>query len=179
MKFAVAAVAGVLVLAGCGGKEAPQATQTTTVTAPATTPAETPSETPTASVTPTPKAQDAGQIAAKMKAGVSAKSVKVWTEDNDPNELLGRPGQYTSAATLYDKSLPCTDPGVDCGATIEVFATADEAKKRAAYIASVRTGGILGTEYHTLIGSTLLRVTGELPPKTNRKYAAAFKAAMG
>ncbi|MEU4190406.1 hypothetical protein AB0E69_00755 [Kribbella sp. NPDC026611] len=111
-----------------------------------------------------------------MKAAVNAKAVKVWTAENDPNKLLGRPGQYTSSATLIDKSLPCHDPGVDCGATIEVFATAAETTKRAAYIASLRTGGMLGTEYHTIVGSTLLRVTGELTPKVNAKYAAAFKA---
>jgi hypothetical protein len=179
-KFAIA-VAALVMLTGCGGSkeepaDSPKPVQTTqaTTSAPATTPATTPAPTPTK-----PAVLNAGQLAQKMKASVSAKSVKVWTEDNDPNKLLGRPGGYTSAATLIDKSLsPCSDPGVDCGASIEVFATPEEANKRAEYLKSIRTGGILGTEYHTVVGSTLLRVTGELTPKTNTKYAAAFKAAM-
>jgi hypothetical protein len=180
-KFAVA-VAALVMLTGCGGSKeenpAPQAGQTTQATKSAETTTSAPASTPVA--TPTkPAVLNAGQLATKMKASVSAKSVKVWTEENDPNKLLGRPNGYTSAATLIDKSLsPCSDPGVDCGAPIEVFATPDEANKRAEYLKSIRTGGILGTEYHTVIGSTLLRVTGELPPKTNTKYAAAFKAAM-
>jgi hypothetical protein len=168
MKKIAVAAAALVMLTGCGGSKetpTPNAVQTTQQ-APATTPTE------------NAGSQNAGQLATKMKTAVAAKSVKVWTEDNDPNKLLGRPGGYTSAATLIDKSLPCTDPGVDCGASIEVFATPEEATKRAEYIKSLRTGGMLGTEYHTLIGSTLLRVTGELPPKTNTKYAAAFKAAM-
>ena len=43
------------------------------------------------------------------------------TEDNDPNDLIGRPSGYTDAAVVYDSEAECTELGVDCGATIEIW----------------------------------------------------------
>jgi len=107
----------------------------------------------------------------------------VWTAETDPNKLLGRPGSYTSAATVIDTRVDCdepAEPGIDCGARVEVFATAGAAKKRSDYIQGIlEGGGVLGTEYHTLAGGTLLRVTGELTPKQAAVYAAKFKAVSG
>lgn len=117
----------------------------------------------------------AGELAAAIGLG----EVTVWTAATDENNLLGRPGGYTSAATIVDKRIPCTDPATDCGATIEVFATADQALARSQYIQSILSGGgILGTEYHTLVGPALLRVTGTLTPDQAKVYADKFRAAV-
>lgn len=105
--------------------------------------------------------------------------VTVWTAATDKNQLLGRPGGYTTAATITDKRVSCTpDPDTSCGATVEVYPTEGEALARSQYIQSVLSGGgLLGTEYHTIQGSALLRVTGQLTPEQAKVYADKFKAA--
>lgn len=139
----------VLTLAACGGK------------------------TPVANTAPEP--QTAGQIATTMAAG----KVTVWTAETDPNRLLGRPGGYTSAATIVDSRLTCTEVATDCGATVEVYPTAAEAQARSEYIQSILGGGgVLGTEYHYFEGTALLRVTGELTPDQAKVYATKFQAAV-
>jgi hypothetical protein len=121
----------------------------------------------------------AAQIVQAMRPTIpQVTKVTVWTETTDANQLLGRPNQYTSAASLADKRAPAGETGVDAGATVEVFATLDDAQQRADYIAAIKQGGLMGTEYHTIAGTALLRVTGTLTPTASRVYAAAFTAAV-
>jgi hypothetical protein len=122
---------------------------------------------------------DAHTLAVKVKAGVSSVAkTQDLTEKTDGNKLLGRPGGFTSSTVLFDTNGHCVDgPGVDCGGSIEVFASHDEAKKRAAYIQSL-TGADspLGSEYDYVDGNAVLRVSGDLPPSVAKKYEAAFKS---
>lgn len=129
------------------------------------------SHTPVAQTAPMVQ-KTAGDIAKAMDIG----AVTVWTAATDGNQLLGRPGGYTSAATIVDSHLACTDPSTDCGATVEVFDTSDQAHARSQYIQSL-LGGMLGTEYHYFSGSALLRVTGHLTPDQAMAYDTAFEAA--
>lgn len=103
----------------------------------------------------------------------------VITENNDPNNLIGRPNGYASAAVLYDPDAKPTDrkPGVDQGATIEVFPTAADAQQRSRYIQKIldNGGGFLGTEYHYPSGAALLRVSGTLKPSVAKSYEKAWK----
>ncbi|WP_307103290.1 hypothetical protein [Arthrobacter globiformis] len=94
----------------------------------------------------------------------------------DSNKLLGRPGQYTSAAWIADSGATPGETGVDGGATVEVFETAADAKTRSEYILGVlkEMGPAFGTEWHHLKGTTLLRVSGKLSPSVNTQYKAAF-----
>lgn len=150
MRKTVVILLAVLALAGCGGK------------------------TPVAQTGPEPAQHTAGELANAMSLG----TVMVWTADTDPNKLLGRTGGYTSAATIADERITCTEPATDCGATIEVYPTADEALARSQYIQSILSGGgILGTEYHYFEGAALLRVTGQLTPDQAKVYAAQFQVA--
>ncbi|MCC3279935.1 hypothetical protein LJ754_12320 [Arthrobacter sp. zg-Y40] len=98
------------------------------------------------------------------------------TEANDSNGLIGRPGQYTSAAWIADTSADPAQTGVDGGAVVEVFATEADAQTRAAYIQDVlkSMGPAFGTEYHYLKGSVLLRVSGKLMPSQASLYEQAF-----
>lgn len=175
-----AAITGItaLALAGCGNgsrfASEPAATDSPrpTITITATPEAE-------ATATATPKGKTAAEIARTLKARIpSIKGVTVWTAELDPNHLLGRPGGYVSAATVTDKRVVCSDPlpGADCGASVETFRTAAEAKARSAYIQGVlkASGGLLGTEYDTVRGTVLLRVTGRLTPKQAKAYASAL-----
>lgn len=98
------------------------------------------------------------------------------TEDNDPNNLIGRPNGYVAATVLVDSRLPrCTDPGADCGAMIEQWPDQAAAQKRSDYVqAMLESMPMLGQEWNTVNGGLLLRVTGELKPSDAKAYEAAF-----
>lgn len=157
-------------LTACGGGNGPE--QAAAPAPPSTVP--TSSASAPAPVVPE-KAKDAATIAAALDAG----KPRVWTAEDDPNKLLGRPGSYTSAASVRDKNADCdaSDSGVACGASVEVFGSPSDAATRSSYIQGVLKGGGLGTEYHTVVGAALLRVTGDLTPKQAAAYAEKFKAA--
>lgn len=102
------------------------------------------------------------------------------TEDNDSNNLLGRPGGYTAAVVLVDpRSTGVCDlakPGADCGATVEQWPDHDAAQKRADYIKQIRGAApVLGTEWTIVKDNLVLRVTGDLTPSVEKAYEAAFK----
>ncbi|MDQ0865598.1 hypothetical protein QF036_003179 [Arthrobacter globiformis] len=122
-------------------------------------------------------ATDATSIATALKPKVpSVTKITTVTEALDSNKLLGRPGQYTSAAWIADSGATPGETGVDGGATVEVFETAADAKTRSEYILGVlkEMGPAFGTEWHHLKGTTLLRVSGKLSPSVNTQYKAAF-----
>lgn len=115
--------------------------------------------------------------ASQLKGKVSSitKTVKI-TEDNDPNDDIGRPGKYQQAVSIYDSRAKCDSKlDVSCGAKVEVYADADSAKTRKEYLEAVfKDAPILGSEYDYLDGATLLRVTGQLKPSEAKEYEAAF-----
>jgi hypothetical protein len=118
----------------------------------------------------------ARKAADALKDRVSAiRKVVTLTKRNDVNHLLGKKNGYSSAAVLYDKRASCSGgPGVDCGATIEKFSSTAKAKARARHIRKLlRQYSFLGTEYDTVHGHFLLRVTGDL----SHSRAAAYKKA--
>jgi hypothetical protein len=120
--------------------------------------------------------RSAKQHATVIKAAVSTVTRIIQiTEDNDPNDKIGRPNGYTDASVLYDRTITCTELGVDCGATIEIWPTADDANARAAYIQEILKGApTLGAEYDYLNGSALLRDAGGIKPSKAKAYGAAF-----
>lgn len=162
-------IAAVALLAGCAsvaGSDTPVGSATVVVS-------ESPEPEP---VEPELVVLEAGALAEALAASVeSATGLEAYTEDTDPNELLGRPGQYVSAASIDDEGAG-GESGVDRGATIEVFASEDEARDRSEYILGIlkEAGPALGTEWHHLAGPALLRVSGSLKPSVNDTYAAAW-----
>lgn len=117
-------------------------------------------------------AQHAGDVS---KVDAVTKVVKI-TEANDPNDLIGRPNGYSAATVYHDERLKCSKPTeVECGAKLEVFDSADAAQKRSDYIQGIlEDAPMLGSEYHYLAGSSLLRVSGDLKPSQAKEYEAAF-----
>lgn len=164
----------VLTLAACSS---PGPDKTNPAAVPSSAPASSATSTAPAVTPPTQaRVEDATSAATTIKAQVSSvvKVVSI-TENNDPNNLIGRPNGYTSAAVLYEKSVTCSELGASCGATLEVWASESQAKARAAYIQKSLTDmPVLGTEYDYIRGSALLRVSGEVKPSVARKYNAAF-----
>jgi serine/threonine protein kinase, bacterial len=98
------------------------------------------------------------------------------TEDNDVNNLIGRPNGYAAATVLVDSRAQCPSdgPGVDCGATIEQWPSTEAAQKRADYIQAIGKSLPTMSEWTTVKGNLLLRVTGKLKPSAAETYKAAF-----
>ena len=169
-KGAIVAVvfASILMLSGCGGGTAlPNATATPRATATPTTP-------------------HAGQSADQIVAGLKAKELPIgdvftYTAANDPNNLLGRPGQYVSKDNFRDTRISSTDTGTDIsvsdGGAVETFANPTDAQKRFAYLQSISTSGnALFAEYEYLDGDVILRISSQLTPDQAQAYATALKA---
>ena len=134
-------------------------------------------ETPGVSTDPRSAEEVFTDLAESVK---SAKLVKVYTEDDDPNRLLGRPTGYTSKIAFSDsriskKDIEYTDSdAIERGGSIEVYSDADGAKQRAEYIQAIGKSSGLANEYAYLKGSILVRVTGNLPPSKAKDYQAAL-----
>lgn len=117
----------------------------------------------------------AAEILGSMKsAGVPMKAVQDFTEETDPNHLLGRPDQYTSKAEFKDPRYPHADT-----ISVEVFSNPEDAKVRHDYIATVTKGVAFLVQYQYLDGPALLRAPHAILPKDAKKYEVAFHAAMG
>src|SRR5690606_9023224 len=109
----------------------------------------------------------------------SASGFTEYTEDNDPNDLIGRPRQYISAASISDDGAD-GDSGADAGAVIEVFASEADAQARSEYIpASLKDSPMLGFAGHRLAGVALVRVSGARKPSGNDGYAEAWASIVG
>jgi hypothetical protein len=111
----------------------------------------------------------------------TASLVKVYTAEDDPNSLLGRPNGYASKTAFADSRVPASKSAgkeadaLERGGSVEVYSTPEDAKSRSAYIqAALKNVGFLGTEYHFLRGGALVRVTGNLTPA----QAAVYKEAL-
>lgn len=170
---AAATVAAVLTLSACGSGETTSPSQDSSSTRqPAVTQA----------VEPQPaEPTTATEVAEAIKAEITEISkVVTITEDNDPNDKIGRPGGYVDGAVLFDsRAEPLDeDPGVDQGAFLEVWPDGAAASDRSEYIQTVleEAGGVLGTEYHYLQDRFLLRVSGVIKPSQAEAYETAFNA---
>lgn len=103
----------------------------------------------------------------------------VITEDNDANDIIGRVNGYVAATVLVDsritKGCDIGKPGIACGAGIEQWPDEAAAQQRANYIKTLLSSApVLGTEYQTVRGNLLLRVSGKLKPSAADAYQAAF-----
>lgn len=94
-------------------------------------------------------------------AGLAIDNVEVSTTENDKNELLGRPNQYTSKINFDNGS-------------IEVFEKKEDAESRKEYIDSIGKKMSALSEYSYIKGSTLLRIKHEIIPDEASKYETAF-----
>ncbi len=123
----------------------------------------------------------ASDLADRLKTSIPevVKMIEI-TEDNDPNNLIGRPNGYTTAFVIEDSRVGCPESpdgsiGVDCGAMVEQWPDHASAQARADYIQRVLKGApMLGQEYDTVRGDVLLRVSGDLKPSEAERYKEVF-----
>jgi hypothetical protein len=128
----------------------------------------------------------ADQVAAKLAAaGLPLRTMQSYTAANDPNQLFGTPGGYTSKMSFVDSRAgisPATalttsrDP-VDQGGSIEVFADPTAAGARLAQLRQHGApAGQLGAEYDYQQGDVLLRVSEFLTQANLTAYQNALAA---
>lgn len=74
------------------------------------------------------------------------------TAETDPNEMLGRSNGYSEGAVVYDSRLECRQPGIECGAFIEVWEDPADARASSEYTKALQNGmqSLGRTEYHYL-----------------------------
>ena len=124
----------------------------------------------------------AEQVAAYLEQGISSMSTSVvYTAATDPDHLLGRSGGYRSKAAFTDSRI---QPGevagtgaspVDLGGVIETYATAGQARARAAHLQATLSG-LDAAEYHYYAGASLIRVSRILTPVQAADYQQAAEA---
>lgn len=109
------------------------------------------------------KAYTAEEYGNKLKeAGLAIDNVEVTTAENDKNQLMGRPNQYTSKINFDNGS-------------IEVFENKKDAEARKEYIDNIGKKLPLVAEYSYINDSgTLLRLDKKVTPDDAKKYEDAF-----
>lgn len=110
--------------------------------------------------------------------------VVVYNEENDLNNLLGRPNQYTSKATFEDTRLEQKNTDNEflteeernepIGGTIEVFNNETDMNNRKAYIESLSSSASLFNQYIYAKGNVLLRLENDLTPTQAKEYEDIF-----
>lgn len=129
------------------------------------------------SATPPPTAQtvvtDISSAVPSMQPG------EPITAESDPNQLLGRPGGYTSAMSFSDLRVPAEplppEPGsIAAGGKVEVFESAEDAQRRFEYVQTVTRSAPIFGEYTYLSGPVVLRVARGLTPDQASEYETAL-----
>ena len=117
-------------------------------------------------------------VAESLKAQIPQIGVVIkLTENNDPNNLIGRPGKFDAGSYMQDTRLKCSATKIEtsCGAMIERWPSNADAKARMDYIQGIlKSMPALGTEYDYVRGNLLLRVGGDLKPSQAKAYETAF-----
>lgn len=99
------------------------------------------------------------------------------TEENDPNNKLGKDGGYT-AQIYYSSPLLGTqttagdkliDAGTDAGGSIEVYKTVEDAEGRNTYLASF-DGTIFDSGKHIVVGTMVVRVSTKLTASKQEQF---------
>ena len=103
--------------------------------------------------------------------------IVTYTEKTDPNNLLGRPNQYTSKANFSDIRILTTDDLIDhniIGGTVEVFNNTEDLQKRKSYIESITSSASVFAEYSYSKYNVLLRLDKKLTSEQAKEYEEIF-----
>jgi len=95
--------------------------------------------------------------------------------------MIGRTTGYLAATVIIDpragEECDQKKPGIVCGAGVEQWPDPATAQQRADHLKTVQGAMPMpGTEYATLRGNLLLRVSGKLDPSVAGQYKEAFNA---
>lgn len=101
----------------------------------------------------------------------------MYTEQSDPNNLLGRPGQYVGKVNFSDKRIEKTSRDKQ-GCTVEVFASLTDMENRKSYLNAVTgpTSVGPGKQYIYAHKNALLRLEFAMLPKDAAVYEQVLKS---
>jgi hypothetical protein len=163
----------VAVLPGCGGSATTASVETTASTT-ATTSSTAPS---IETLAPQPTTLTAAQVVEGLRdAGLPIGDVTVFDPSTDPNERLGRPGQYTSKAAFADTRIGTAVDGFEGGGDVEAFDDQEALTARAEYLAGFAGDQLIGGWYQYTVGNAILRVPFALTPDQAAQYDAALQS---
>lgn len=102
--------------------------------------------------------------------------IVVYNEENDLNNLLGRPNQYTSKIQFADNRLDQSyvEENDAKGGTIEVFNSKEDMENRKKYIETISTQASIFAQYIYSKGNAILRLDTELTPEQAKEYETIF-----
>ncbi|SNS20804.1 hypothetical protein SAMN06295912_102270 [Sphingomonas laterariae] len=159
MKKMVFVAALAIAVSGCNQKAAEEDTKPAAEAAPA------PEKTVTA----------ADVIDHFKKQGLPISDITVYTAENDPNKLLGRPNQYVAKANFFDTRHPADE----ANNTVEIFASEESAKARRDYVEAVTKDMPMLVQYQFLAGNILIRLDKAVTPAESEEYRKALDAFAG
>ena len=109
-------------------------------------------------------------VESRLKEIVTITDVQSATENNDPNQDLNKQGSYTAAVYFADNEV--TNPvagadlvakGTDAGGCVEVYKTAEDAKKRNDYLSAFDgLPTVINPGSHYVYGTVVIRVAASL-----------------
>lgn len=114
-------------------------------------------------------------VAAFKEAGLPIGKVIVYDANNDPNTLLGRPGQYIAKFNFADTRLEQPEGDV-LGGSIESFENETDLKNRVDYVKSITESTPMFAEYQYTNGLMFLRIDKAITPDQAAEYDEAFQA---
>lgn len=104
------------------------------------------------------------------KSGLPLSDIVAYTEETDPNNMIGKPEGYSSKADARDERLLTTDPTI----TVEVFPTHEDAESRKKYVDSVAEIFSFAKEYSYVVGPALLRLDSAFSATQAEEYHVVF-----
>lgn len=109
-------------------------------------------------------------------SGIPISKIIVYNEENDVNNLLGRPGSYTSKVNFADRRVGQSDIDENpVGGSFEIFDNEKDATKRHEYIESLESGPFPPNQYLYQYINVLMRIDNALTPKQAKQYEDALK----
>lgn len=109
-------------------------------------------------------------VQSRLKEIDTISDVQSATEDNDPNQGLNKQGSYTAAVYFADNEVTNPVPGADlvakgtdAGGCVEVYKTAEDAKKRNDYLSAFDgLPTVINPGSHYVYGTVVIRVAASL-----------------
>jgi hypothetical protein len=108
-------------------------------------------------------------------AGLPIEKEVIYTEENDTNKLLGRPGQYIAKASWADKRIKQPESGDPQGGTVEAFESQESLERRKGYIEKIGEASPIFAQYLFTHKNVLLRLERALTPTQAADYEKALK----
>ena len=129
---------------------------------------------PTPVVTPITNLRAEDIVQAFKAAGLPISGDIVYSEESDPNNLLGRPNQYTGKASWNDTRIERVSPD-DRENTVEVFASTEDLENRRRYVEAIGRSASVFAQYYYVHKNAFLRLSHKITPQQAAEYERVFR----